>query len=231
MNNIFLSQVEPFVDLDIRESRVKFVNQTLIDQSVILLRERLGNVQDPDFSERLIMFLAEVMAENHALRAAYIEQSRYRDPNFSIPMPHLPEHVAPSVFEIDLRAEITGGNWHGAETDGRWAGPENESSVFLPSMQAGQYDLQIDVTNEIETGIIDQMKCTFNRKEIVLTRDNSGIPTVLRARVEVDENHRFPFHVLKFAFTRLRSPAEFGSRDSRRLAICVKSVCLTRVDV
>ena len=227
---IFLPEVEPFLDLDIAKIRAKLIDQVIVEQQLMVVNEILGAPESPDFHNRLVAVLAEIKAEMHYLRAAFLEEARYREPSFDLTMPILPEKLRLDGIEIDMRTEITGGNWWRPEPDGRWAGPENESSLLIPALGAGRYRVEIDVVDEIERGIIDDISFTFNREPVALNREGHGLPASLTAEVDVAEAYRFPFWSLKFSFSRLASPAQFGSPDQRMLAIRVKSVRLIKVE-
>jgi len=227
---IFLPEVESFLDLDIAKIRARSIDQAIVDQQLIVLTDILGAPEAPDFHNRLVAVLAGIKAEMHYLRAAFLEGARYKDPAFDLNMPLLPEKLRLDGLEIDMRTEITGGNWWRPESDGRWAGPENESSLLIPALGFGRYVVAINIVDEIDAGIIDEMGFTFNRQAVELNRESHGLPVSLTAEIEISDEYRFPFWSLKFSFPRLASPAQFGSPDQRMLAIRVKSVRLTRVD-
>ena len=229
MEQKFISFVEPFVDLDIAAVRAKYVDQALVEQAKLLVKGRLGNPGDDGFVDSLASVLGEIVADLHAVKAAYLDQCRYRDPGFSADIPSGPVSLERHSVEVDLRTDITGGNWWGAEPDGRWAGPESESSLFLPSLKSGWFNFEIEVVDEIEPGLLDEVKFSLDQKEIALVRRNAGFPTVMETRVEVPVGHRLPFHVVKFNLPCLRSPSESGVDDTRRLSIRVQKVTLRRV--
>ena len=222
----FIEQIEPFVDMDIRALRQRLMSQELLGRTTQLVQEKLG-VDQGGTSQPLVELLAGMMVDIHLLKAAYVERLRYKDPEFAPPLPQQ-DVPLPAAAQVDFRADITGRNWWGAEADGRWAGPEHESSVFVPAVQPGQYELRIDIADEIAADIIDGTTCTFDRQPATLTRDNAGVPVTLRARVEVPATHRLPFHVVKLLFPRLHSPVEFGSGDTRMLAVRVSQIALSR---
>jgi hypothetical protein len=220
-----LGLTEPFLELDINALRKQYLTDTLLQQSRTIIRGELGESAD----ERIVNLLAGLMVDVHVLKAAYVERSRYVEPGFEIPMPPTPDAESRSEIIIDLRGDITGGNWWHPEQDGRWAGPENQSSLYMPRLDPGNYALEIHAVDEIEPGIVDSMQVSLDNQVLIAQRDTNGLPCTLTARVELTDELRMPFHVLKLGFDRLRAPAEFGSRDTRRLAVRILLVSLKRV--
>ncbi len=222
------SLVEPFLDLDVRKSRSQLIDEAIFKQQVLLIKEKLGSPGDPDFYEKVVTILAEISSEIHRLNAAYITQTRYQEASFEVALPNLPKKQDIDSIEIDMRTDITGGNWWKAEAGGRWAGPENESSLLVPAIGPGRYRLEIRIIDEIESGIIDGTSIIFNHTPLTFDSTSSLLPRTLSTDVEVLETYRFPFWVLKFLIPRLVSPTEHGSKDPRKLSIRVLSVHFTR---
>lgn len=118
--------------------------------------------------------------------------------------------------------------WH-TEPTGRWAGPENQSSIQIPALGQGKYKLEISVVSEIDGGIIDSMRTSFNGSALQLERNGQGLPCELVAEVDVPENYRLPFWSIKFEFSKLKTPRENGLPDDRRLAIMLDRIRLTKL--
>lgn len=226
----FFSRVEPFLEMDIAGMRQKLVDDALVQSFHHILIEQLGDKNDAGFIDRLINLLAGVKAEMHALKAAYVESVRYQEPDFSLAIPAKRNRIRPDSLTIDMRGDITGSNWFYAEPEGRWAGPENESSLFFPAMGPGVFDISVTIIAEIIKGIVDKMTILLNKQPILFEWHNSETPALIKARTVVSENYRFPFWSLKFRFPTLVSPVEFGSTDTRKLAIKVSFIQLTKVE-
>lgn len=224
-----VSAVEPFLDLNFHTMRQGLIDEAMVAQKRAQLLGDLGGASGQDLTNKLIDILANLKAEVQYLKAAYLETSQYKDPEFKIKTPTVPKRIKPDVLEVDMRGEITGGNWYHAEPDGRWAGPENYSSILVPSLNPGHYDLQIYVVGEIEPGIIQGTQLSINGKDIEIEDADIAIPGVLKARFTVDEGYRFPFWSLKMRFPKLVSPTKFGVPDKRVLAIRVQSIRFAKV--
>lgn len=225
----WLSHVEPFLDFDMAALRLQLVDDLVVERYRNILKEK---TQDRDSSEKLDILLdtlAEIKAEVHYLRTAYVERIRYKDPQFVIPMPSIPQTLQPDVFEIDLRGELTGSNWWHAEPDGRWAGPENHSSIQFPALGSGAYQLEIMVCGEQEEGILQETEFTLNREPIKITRISEDFPCLCTAQVQVPTSYKFPFWTLGFDFQRLASPKDKGYDDDRQLSIKLQSIRITRL--
>ncbi|MGZ8216590.1 hypothetical protein [Methylomagnum sp.] len=224
-----VSTVESFLDLDFASMRQNLIDDVVVAQQRALLVGELGNASGHDLNNKLIDMLTNIKAEIQYLKAAYIESSRYKDPEFKIKTPEIPKRIRPDVLEVDMRSEITGGNWYHAEPDGRWAGPENYSSILVPALSPGHYDLNIHVVGEIEAGIIKGTLLSINGKDIEVQDRDIAIPGVLKAKFTIAEGYRFPFWALKFRFPKLVSPTKFGVPDQRTLAVRVQSIRFSKV--
>lgn len=224
-----LSNVEPFLDFDISSLRQKITDDMIIGGYRDELAKKITNLSPKEQINCLIDALSEVKAEMHYLKAAYVEKVRYRDPNFNIEIPRPSPVSRPDVLDIDMRSDITGANWWHSEITGRWAGPENQSSIQFPALGHGKYRLEISAVSEIDDGIIDGMHTTFNSLSVVLQRNGKTFPCELFAEVNVPPTYRLPFWSIKFEFSKLRTPRENGLPDDRRLAIMLDHIRLIRV--
>ncbi len=224
-----LSSVEPFLDLDLAALRQKLADDIIVRRYRDELADKVSNLTIEEQVDCLIGVLSEMKAEMHYLKAAYVEKGRYRDPNFDIAIPESCQVVRPDAIDIDMRGDITGANWWHTEPTGRWAGPENQSSVQVPALGHGKYRLEISVVSEIDAGIIDGMRTTFNGSALPLERKGKDFPCELVAEVDVPESYRLPFWSIKFEFGKLKTPRENGLPDDRRLAIMLDHIRLTRL--
>lgn len=224
-----VSKVEPFLDFDVAALRHKLIDDLVIDKQLQQIREQVGDVSEEGSLSGILRILAELKAEVHYLKAAYIEQTRYKDPRFEIEVPQPKPVLVPDVIDIDLRGEITGSNWWQAEPDGRWAGPENQSSLQFPAMGPGTYAIEITVLSDIDSGVMEQTHISLNRQPVTFNREGTEFPCRLMTQVSVPEDYRFPFWTLKFDFNRLTCPREKGFPDDRKLAIKVQNIRISRV--
>lgn len=223
-----ISKVEPFLDFDVAALRHKLIDDLVIEKQLQQLREQVGPEASEAPFQGILRVLAEIKAEVHYLKAAYIEQTRYKDPRFEIEVPQPKRVLTPDVIDIDLRSDITGSNWWQAEPDGRWAGPENQSSLQFPAMGPGLYTIDITVLSDIDSGVMEQTQISLNRQPVAFTREGAEFPCRLVAQVHVTEGYRFPFWTLKFDFHRLTCPREKGFPDDRKLAIKVRNIHIAR---
>jgi hypothetical protein len=226
-----LSRVEPFVDLNIARARLNAFDQSVVARFEGEIAARLSSESLAQLTAALSGVLAEIRADIHYLTAAYVEDRRYSDPNFNFKTPdHGNDKPRVSAFEIDLRGQITGGNWYYAESDGRWAGPESQSSLLFPSLDQGAYRVEVDVVDEIENGVIDGMAMLVNGSSVSFRRNGPALPVKLEADFTVGGDYKLPFWSVKFQFSKLRSPASLsGSDDRRTLAIRVASLRFIKV--
>ena len=225
-----LSEVEPFLDFDLAAMRHKLIDDLIINQHRTKILSRLSNQPREGRLNVLLDVLAETQAEIHYLKAAYINRTRYQEPSFEINLPKMPPKLFPNVFDIDMRCDLTGTGWWQIEEDGRWAGPDNQASIQIPSLGAGSYLLEIIVLAEIDTGIVDSMTTTLNGRDVSLVRCGLKFPANWNAQVVISEDYKLPFWTLKFYFQRLVSPKEKGCDDNRHLSIKVERICFTRIE-
>ncbi|WP_144329195.1 hypothetical protein [Tepidimonas charontis] len=223
-----LSIIEPFLDYDLASLRLKLVDDLIVERYRYDLSQKISNLEHKEQVDILIGVLSEIKAEMHYLKSAYVEKVRYRDPNFNIDIPKSPDVISPDVFDIDMRGDITGSNWWHSEPTGRWAGPDNQSTVLFPALGHGKYRVEISVVDEIDSGIIDRMRTSFNGSALLMHRNGQGLPCELVAEVDVPETYLLPFWTIKFEFNKLKSPREKGIPDDRRLAIMLDHIRLTR---
>jgi hypothetical protein len=136
----------------------------------------------------------------------------------------LRHHVTNAV--IDMRREIEGDNWYYVEADGRWAGPNEVSSIRIPALCAGSYKGQLDVTDSMAKDILRDMGFFFNGRPLECSKNWDTYPALISFLITTTKIDDFPIWEFQFKFSKLISPADHGSDDRRNLAIKVRSVKL-----
>lgn len=147
--------------------------------------------------------------------------------------PGIPAGLASQPAEVvfDLRRGFNGDNWYNAEHDGRWAGPKEISSIKLPQLPGGHYEVLFDVVDAMDPEILLGMEASLNGKPLRLNDDWEGFPAGLHARFATEQLADSPLWEFQFKFPKLISPAQHGgSDDERRLAIRMRSVKLSLLD-
>ena len=131
---------------------------------------------------------------------------------------------------VDLRREIDGKNWHAAETDGRWAGPETLSTIRLPVMGQGKYKLEIDVVDAMDPTILHGMEVSLCGERVTLSKAGRSYPTIISGDAVGRSLPGARTWEVQLRFPRLESPAEHGSDDRRLLAVRIRSIRLRLLD-
>lgn len=132
-------------------------------------------------------------------------------------------------FTVNMNEPITGNNWYDPEVDGRWAGPGTLSTVIMPGLVQGQYDIDLDVVDTIEPDVLAGMEMLINGSPVPLSFDWSQFPTPITARFSSEQTKAE--WELSFRFPRTVSPAEQSpaNQDHRKLAVRVQSIAFTPV--
>lgn len=166
--------------------------------------------------------------------------------------PHeLAEHSGGAVdrVQMDLRDYLQGSGWHNAEGHGRWAGEELKSTINLPALVTGTYEVRIEVVDTMTMEILKNTQVSFNgesfKPKIKWLSNKSGLLAPLRrARasmngamkplpgllcVRVIVSSLGQKNMLSIDCPGALSPAKLGASDTRPLSVCVKSLTLTRV--
>lgn len=223
-NELLLKQLKQAKDE--LESSYK-INKELISQSHIMEQCQNSNAELSQENELLLeqLFQVQEELENYYLKYQDLSQGKML-PASAVDSPW---ECLQLVFGLDLRQEFEGVNWYHAEHDGRWAGPENLSTIKLPVLAAGTYRLEIDVVDAIAADILSGMDVHMNGAAIEISHDCDGYPALSRGDFSVNnESHNEPL-MISLIFPRLVSPADFGSDDTRQLAIRIGRVMVVRL--
>ena len=137
--------------------------------------------------------------------------------------------MAPVEIRFDLRGEVDGENWYYPEADGRWAGPELVSTLNLPVLGRGRYELQIEVADAMKPEILSGLRASLNDTPVSLAREGKRFPALLTGQFLADDLPADGKWRLKIEFPGVASPADRGSDDRRSLAVRVRSVKLAAV--
>jgi hypothetical protein len=157
--------------------------------------------------------------------AAWVEQEA---PQLAFLRRWWAEHQ-PEELVLDLREPVPGTNWHEAEADGRWAGPGATSSLRLPALRAGLYNVRIEVVDAMSHDILLGTTLTIDGAPLATETLFDGFPAVVLGNVELRGGDHATVE-LQLDFPRLMSPRERGEDDDRRLALRVRSVTFTRLE-
>lgn len=129
---------------------------------------------------------------------------------------------------LDMRNAIDGENWYYAESDGRWAGPGNVSTIRVAAMPVGDYELRMDVVDAMSPEILAKMDVSLNGLplELRLRLSNEGGKASVRVYAKFSTNtvSESPVWEFEFRFHKLISPEDGGSDDNRALAIRLQSL-------
>lgn len=135
----------------------------------------------------------------------------------------------PAEIVIDMREEIDGDNWYYAEHDGRWAGPQALSTIRLPALRDGQYELQLDIVDAMEREIIAGMTVSLNGIPLEIKPEGEGVIALMRSRFATSAITKSSVWEFQFQFHKLISPAQRGSDDLRNLAVRIKTLKLSSI--
>jgi hypothetical protein len=138
---------------------------------------------------------------------------------------------------VDFHQPVDGVNWYDAEADGRWAGPEKISTIRIPHLNPGQYQLELDVVDAMAPEILENMSLSLNGQPIFLQRQVDGdslfsalfkkkrrYPVLLQAIFTVSAAQANKPGVLAFQFPKLIVPTTQSTDDHRHLAIRVRKL-------
>ncbi|WP_295583200.1 hypothetical protein [uncultured Lamprocystis sp.] len=138
--------------------------------------------------------------------------------------------LRPVEWLLDLREEIVGENWYYAEHDGRWAGPEARSSLELPALPRGRYQIRFDIVDTMQPEILAGLTAVLNGTRLDLEPIKAELPALVIALYDAGDAPTEGQWRLELLFPGLVSPAERGSEDERRLAIRLRTVRIIAVD-
>lgn len=142
-----------------------------------------------------------------------------------VPIYSQERHRLLEKITIDLTRPINGDNWYDIEPTGRWSGPKLESTLNIPALSEGNYQLQL----EIGAAFCDlaAMEVMFNNQPVRFLNTEYHLPVLLYAEVSVDKQYSF-WH-LSFKYPETHPPEGELGADQRKLGIFLKNVSLTKI--
>ena len=129
---------------------------------------------------------------------------------------------------LDLRAHVEGDNWFDAETDGRWSGPRQDSTLRFPALRPGLYSVQVELVDAIAPDVLDGMRLELNGRGLGHELTAGPYPRLAVATFEAGADDGTVW-CLRLHLEHMHSPMEFGSDDGRMLGVRVRSVTLTNL--
>ncbi|MCK5897846.1 MAG: hypothetical protein KAG06_02090 [Methylococcales bacterium] len=131
-------------------------------------------------------------------------------------------HSALTQLNIDLSLPIEGENWYGIESTGCWAGPDLESTLIIPALVAGTYQLTLKVGNHFCD--LEKMRLTLNDQPITFLNTEFPATVTLQAEIIINEDH--PNWILKFVFAKTGT-ADEDTAHNRPLALFLEMITFT----
>jgi hypothetical protein len=179
-------------------------------------------------NELLLLQLHQVQEEleQYYLKWKELASSQERESDGDLFINRFWNRHQPSEILIDFRDEVEGDNWYYTEFDGRWAGPGNVSTVTVPALRKGRYELYLDVIDAMEPEILTGTVLSLNGSELQVTAEGPGYPVMLYSEFTVEDISQHPLWEFQLKFPHVISPAQHGSDDERDLAIRVRSLKL-----
>ncbi len=137
---------------------------------------------------------------------------------------------SPRLSVVDFRSEVNGSNWFHPEVDGRWAGPALESTVLIPALPSGQYELMLDVVDTIAPHVLEQMEIWMNDTSLPLEHYGDGRAAVVKTQFRAAYSAAGDIWKIRLKFPVAMSPADEGSDDQRYLTIRARSLVVLGLD-
>ncbi|HJV25552.1 MAG TPA: hypothetical protein VJ673_07685 [Aromatoleum sp.] len=137
----------------------------------------------------------------------------------------------PRTMLWDMRSDVIGDNWYYAEEDGRWAGPEPYSTLKLPRLRDGRYEIELDIVDAMAPEILTGMELAMNGHPVPLETSGPSLPAVVRTSFSTRDIGDQLGWTLQFRFPNMISPADHGSDDQRVLGIRLRTVKLTHAEL
>jgi hypothetical protein len=132
----------------------------------------------------------------------------------------------PDEVRIDLNRDISGANWYPPEGDGRWTGPEHQSTLVLPALKPGRYSLQMTLVGAMNPQIAAGLRIELNGRPLDLSFNRTKHPRVGTVSFEAPPAGDGAW-VLSLNVPAVESPAERGSPDQRLLGVRVADIKFT----
>ena len=231
----------------------KLEQPDLSDSKVLALEKKLGIAAQE--SELLLQQLNQVQSELELYFNKYTELSKSDAPaavneqavaSVSESTSTHAKTDAPREIAVDLREYVEGENWYYAEHDGRWAGPEEVSTLIVKTPAPGTYDIVLNIVDAMSPEIVKGMRVYFDDQSVKLSsngrnkgklrslaklrrNDSLTFPVEMTGKVVVDNKNGGLQSIVKIELPETISPASRGESDRRKLGIRVRGVHLKRV--
>jgi hypothetical protein len=131
-------------------------------------------------------------------------------------------HAQLTTLKIDLRNPIEGDNWHPIEATGRWAGPALESTLTIPALSVGTYQLAVHIQNHFCD--LAAMELELNNQPVHFSNTDFPSTVILHADIQITE--ALPCWFIRFQFSKIEMPDD-NPTETRQLAIFLQMLTFT----
>jgi hypothetical protein len=211
------------------------LSQLLDQQAAQLAQATQKAASNPELTEEnelLLLQLHQVQEEleHYFLRAQELEQGQQTQATGFVA--DFWRMHQPTELVINMQHDIAGSNWYPPESDGRWAGPANLSTVQMPPVQPGNYTLELDIVDAMNLGIVNNLVVEALGQtqpvEVFYPLYQGEYPLICKVPLSISQSAADQPWAISLRFAQTVCPADSGSDDRRNLTARLRSVKLVK---
>jgi hypothetical protein len=202
-----------------------------------ILKEKTENRQNLEKNNTLLLLqLHEVQEELESYFLKYKEEEKETHA-LQEKITQLIEPINILSLNIDLTKSSFGGeNWYNIEDNGRWAGPELKSTIPIPKLSEGIYEINFYIIDAMSLEIPQNINLSLNNLELSEVKQKNKLFTFKKQLMDYpipikyifntkDLNNEEPW-ILSITTSNVISPADVSEdkEDLRKLSLKIKSI-------
>ena len=229
--------------LDQKEQNIKKLNEKIktlkIEYEKNILKQKTENEQELEENNALLLLqLNQVQEELKSYFIKYKEKEKETD-DLQQKIRQLIKPIELLSFNIDLKKPcFNGDNWYNIEDNGRWAGPGLKSTIPIPTLLKGIYEINFYIMDAMSLDIPKNINISLNNIELPEIKPRSkrftfkkqekviAYPIPIKCIFNTEDfNNEEPW-ILSITTSGVISPADVSENkeDLRKLSIKIKSI-------
>ena len=244
-------------DLADKQLALRDAENRLTEQAAKIERINASESAQSSLTEDYALLKLQMAQVQEELQHYFSEYQKLKQ-NKAPPQPAPPKPKAspaiaapPSGLVVDLSSLIDGKNWHHAESEGRWTGPETPSTLRLKELHPGRYRIELLALSAMSLDILNSLSVSVDGQNVALkktvrpdiggrlrhlrrikhqlTAPQSPYPVGFAGVVTIPNTQTDQPTMVEIRHNAPISPASLGSTDTRHLGIQFRHIKFTPV--
>ena len=163
-------------DIADKQLALREAENRLIEQAAKIERIKANESAQTSLTEDYALLKLQMAQVQEELQYYFSEYQKLKQnkappqPAPAAPKASPADTAPPAGVVVDLSSLIDGKNWHHAESEGRWTGPESPSTIRLKDLQPGRFRIELLALSAMSLDILNSLAVNVDGQKVALKK-------------------------------------------------------------